>query len=165
MAKKKEVGGRFRLLAGEHVEGTGEEREVYVKGDTVESDKDLEKKFVNKFERLADKEPAAVKSANKAKAVAEEDETEDEYDSDENSGGNKNLDPVGSNSSAKLTSKLGENVTDDFELAKEAGLSVFRKGKKSHFVVEPEDTNAPLNDEPLQSKQQVDSFVKKYIKG
>lgn len=45
-------GGQFEVLAGIHVEGTGEEKVVYEAGEIVDSDKPLDTMFRNKFRRL-----------------------------------------------------------------------------------------------------------------
>lgn len=50
---------RFRLLGGIHQEGSYRNgtSKVYEKGDIIESDLDLDKKFVNKFQRIYGDEP------------------------------------------------------------------------------------------------------------
>lgn len=156
---------RFRVREGDHLETepdeeTGRSR-VYHKGEIVESDIDLSKKFVNKFDKLSDKEPRAAKVAREAR---EEDEEGTEEDDDVVSGETKSvMDPANKDTLSGLSSKLGENVTEDFELAQEAELAVFKKGKK-FYIVEPEDTNVALNDDPLSSTAEVNKALKKYLK-
>lgn len=43
---------RFKVLAGRHVEGVGEDKQVYKRDDEFESDQDLDVLFANKFQRL-----------------------------------------------------------------------------------------------------------------
>jgi hypothetical protein len=52
---------KFRLVGGMHFHG----KEVYKRGDIVESDKELDKLLVNKFVRIFDESPASTKSETK----------------------------------------------------------------------------------------------------
>lgn len=57
---------RFRVKGGNHVEGTGDSLKTYQKGDVIETDVDLSKKFKDKFERVFEEEkPKASKFAKK----------------------------------------------------------------------------------------------------
>jgi hypothetical protein len=49
---KQDEGGEFEVLASVHKEGTGEDKVVYEKGETIQSDKPLDRLFANKFRRL-----------------------------------------------------------------------------------------------------------------
>lgn len=46
------AGGTFEVLEGQHEEGAGTGKQIYRKGDKVESKLDLDKLFANKFKRL-----------------------------------------------------------------------------------------------------------------
>lgn len=155
---------RFRVKAGTHSEPDEDGNLVrYGKGEEVESDRDLSKIFMNKFEKLSDTAPAVVKKARKAAEEEAEDGDEDDEDvvSNETRGvmDNPNKDTL-----SGVASKLGVNVSEDFELAKEAELLVLKK-KGKFFIAEPESADTPLNEDAFISKAEVNKALKKYIKG
>lgn len=159
---------RFRLLNGKHTElrrrgKKKEEREVgrsYKVGDVVESDRPLNELYANKFERLPDEEPTEVRAARKKAEKAgklpnpnppkPELDPEHVYDQDDET-------------SASISSELGENVTADFPKAVEANLLVLCDEDEKYHVADPDDPDEALNDKPL-SKGQCDKFISKQLK-
>jgi len=153
---------RFKLLTGQHTNEDG--TRVYNPGDTIEAGLDskgdpvdLCERFLNKFEKLPD-EPeeavpesapksakasakgkkstsAATETASKGRGTKEEKETEEE--------------------------PLGEDVTDKFPKAPEAGLKVYKEGRH-YFVADEDDEAKSINAKELTSIEQVNSFIDDY---
>lgn len=152
---------RFRVKNGKHHENGVK----YGKNDVVESDRPLDKLFVNKFEVLPD-EPSTPKAKKAAKVVAEGEEVETEEDPKDATGAsikstqkegvmdrpNKDVD------SSALSSELGDNVTTDFPTALDAGVVVFKDGNK-YQIAKPDDVETALNEKPL-TKKEVNDFIK-----
>ncbi len=177
------IGGRFYAPKPGFVgsNDSPDRMQLFVAGkpghDIVESERDLEQAFQNKFRRLSDEEQApAIDIAKRRENVAlliqggvwQEDDrafleklTEDNFarltQRFKDSMGNK----VGDN---KVNSILGEDVTNEYSRAYDGRLKVFRNANKKFQVTTLNDTGKPLNEDPL-SKGDVDKFIEAYLKG
>jgi hypothetical protein len=126
----------FRLLQGYHKIGSTE----YKKGDTIETDVDLVKAFdAQRFERLDEdtldrEQPIHLAESEKTSVVP----------------------PV-------MDSKLGMNVTGQFDVAIENGFLVFRKGPY-FYVAEPNSPDKKLNQKRL-AKSKVEPWIADYLEG
>ncbi len=156
---------KFRVLDGKHhtTDAAGNEY-TYHKNDIIESDKPLDTIFLNKFERVGGPAPTlkdgvtdpqsrlAGDSLAKAQAKKEAATTEDDDTAEES---------TAKAPSAKepevVSSKLGDDVTDTFPEAEEAGFKVF-KGKGGWYVAETEDLDKALNAKALK-KTEVAAFI------
>lgn len=144
---------KFRVIEGKHHQGGKSYYKGGPNGDVVESKVDLAAKFANKFVRVDDQtsEPRDRSSTfDKPDVTDNPTKHRDKVAADKQDGGTG-------------TSVLGEDVTEDFELAKENGLVVFKDGKNFN-VVEPEAIDKPLNPKPLKQSA-VDKFVEDYVAG
>lgn len=173
---------RFKLLAGTHDVGTGDERKTYKFGekgnDIVESDKPLDKLFKNKFERLgeataeprdndntlnesgrAGDDPEHLKAkGNKLRAKTQQQleeesprprkvkpaapEYEEDYDASvkETTGDDGEEEdapkPKTRGAKGKASAEVeGDDVTDEFEGAADAGFTVHKDAKAKVFRV------------------------------
>lgn len=169
----------FRIKRGVHNEGGV----TYRAGanDILESETDLVKVFgPEKFERartgakpsnpdlpelkesMAETKATAVegtdteegkatsKAVQKAQETADEDkENESEEEGDDTENGEEG--------------ELGKDVTEKFSSAKDAELSVFKKGKE-YFVTESDEPGEALNSAHLKSQKDVEKFIKSQTK-
>lgn len=170
---------RFKLLEGKHGEGKGAERRDYKKGDVVESEHKLDEMFINKFQRLGDKEPAEVKEARTEQEKSEKKKakkgTEGALATIDANNAKVGLPPMlpgtasvmkeTNESGTEVTSDLGENVTEDFPLASEAGFAVFKDEDKKFHITEVDDTDTAVKKGSGLDKAGVNKFLKKQIKG
>lgn len=161
---------RFKVLGGKADIGDGK---IYSKGEIVESDKELDNLFKNKFQRIGGKTQkgmdhsdspdqsgkvmddqehkrrANVKKAkleSSKKAVDDNELDEDDLDDE---------DEVEESEAEKAQDDFGADVTDQFLKAADKGLSVF-KSEKGYVVVK--DNKACCD--PIKEKKKVDSFIK-----
>lgn len=146
--------------------------EVVGKGEKVESDLPLDKMFVNAYIPLGD-----GSGPKTARQLADEEPTPQERDAalgEVQRGKGKKAAPKKGKAPAKGAkpakdegdapedeeeSEDGEDVTDQFPLAVENDLKVF-KGKKGTVV---KDGKKTLNDEPLKTKKQVRDFLDEHL--
>lgn len=129
---------RFKLLAGGHTEAAGEH--YTVQDGVFESEKDLVAIFGRtKFERVEDGTALGAKAAKLAGGGREE-------------------------AKAARPSAFGDEVSDQFPKAGEAGLKVLKKGTK-YTVVDADDPAKPLNEEALTSKDKVNEFIGSFLQG
>ena len=120
---------KFRLKGGTHADGRPPDWKLYKKGDTVESNLDLEKLFPNKFDPILEapqapspvpptrsrpKQEVAVESSV---AVVEPPEEEEDEEEDELS--------------------LGRNVSDQFAKAEKVGLLIFLGDDGKYGIADP----------------------------
>lgn len=175
---------RFEVLATEHIhKGEDGKETAFKQGQTVESEKDLDVMFSNKFRRLdeptrapMDRDSRLNESGGKqgdrpeharstpgnrpADAAAPGSplkqagkDADFEEEDDEADGVNGAMDAAGR--------KFGENVTPIFEDAEEAGLTVFRDpADKTFTVVRTREPGKALNTEELKTKQAAKKFVR-----
>lgn len=156
---------KYRVVDGNHVQPdeNGEDR-IYKKGQICESEHDLEYLFPNSFVRVRESAPVADAPILKAAAadtetqarkdvkarrgrVQEENlELEDDstYDAEASHPKSKKAEPV--------KSKLGQDVTGEFEVAKEENLLVFKKGK-AFLVADKSKPDKAINPEPMTRKE------------
>jgi len=136
---------RYKLLSGTHVDkgsATEEEKKgqgprVYEAGEIVESTEELDKIFLNKFEK--------VNGEGKGKKKKKGEEGEEEE------GAKEEGEP------------LGDDVTEKFPEAKDAGLMVFKEGRH-YFVATASDPTTALNDdEELTTQEAVNDFIEDYM--
>lgn len=128
---------KFRLTGGSHVAGD----RSYKKGDVIESDKDLVKIFVNKFERLHDEDTPVSKGTQidvpgQAPRPAEAEEEAAEVEG------------------------LGVDVSAEFPEAAEADVLVFKAGKL-YTVADADEPTKALNVDALTSKKAVKEYITK----
>ena len=146
----------FRVVAGIHVTLNGKEVKT---GEMIRSRQNLCEIFPCKFEEVLpvaeskvivedeepEKEPAPL-PPKPPKPPVKEEETEKAPEA--------KLKPP-----AVRESKLGKDVTDRFELAKEVTLAVFRKGNR-YQVTEEEELDYPLTEKSM-SKDELVSYLQK----
>lgn len=153
----------WRVLVGIHKNNDG----TYVKaGDPpFESDIDLSQ-FTNKFERcfaeekLAEAEALladAKKKAGKPElSIAKTDDAEEEEEESED-----DAEESAEEEAAELvTSKLGDDVTEEFSAAEEADVLVFKKGK-NYFVADPATPDVAISPKKGLAKGKVQEFITK----
>jgi hypothetical protein len=161
---------RFRLIAGKHfqdeADGTVKTYSAKSGDNIIESDKELDKLFANKFERIEgsekvvpDKDPAPVTSSEKPKPTVTEFSTKPDGSMPRELATAEGAD-VGFDPKAAGGDDLGEDVTEDFEGAAEKDLQVFIKARKYH-VTDKDNPGKPLNEEPL-NKAAAKAFIKDY---
>lgn len=121
---------KFKNLGGNH----DENGVIYVKGDIIESDRDLDEMFTHKFQRVAEAPPEPKRKKLKVKKKSTAKPPQEPAD------------------------KRGVDVTEEFDPGE--GLKIFRRGSKFH--VYEEDSTDPLNDKGL-NKVDVESFVEDYL--
>lgn len=138
---------KFKLLGGSHTE----DKTSYSKGDIITTDRDLAAKFgKNRFKRLGKfvdddervHQPVIHSAPAKNKKTAE-----------------KTAKKTAKKSSKPKENKLGLDVTEDFMVAKEAGLIVSEK--EYWFTVSDKSGNV-LNDKKLRKKD-VPAFLEEYL--
>jgi hypothetical protein len=120
---------KFKNNGGDHVEAGV----TYKKGDVFESDRQMDKIFLHKFERVYDEAPKQLKLGKK-KGKAKKTPEKPQSPSD----------------------KRGVDVTDQFEGFEEDGYKVFRRGTKFHIY--EGDSTDPVNDKGLKKVDVSDFF-------
>lgn len=153
---------KYRVLKGAHALPNPEPTEDNMapvilrgRGQIVESDKDLVKKFgADKFELVQEAQPVvAPPSPAPVSKPAPAVEPSAAKVVKEPQGGSDEL----------AESSLGDNVTDEFPSAVAGGLLVFRKGA-SYFVTEADEPEKALNDTKLTQKK-VAEFIAEQVAG
>lgn len=152
---------------------------AYEPGDIVESNRPLDKIFVNKFKRLAG--PASQYASHGGEDDDEDDvEAEwpvtsvedarvkraDRHLTEEQLKNKKHLIPKLKSKKGKVTDeelqkKFGEEVTSDFEGAEDADLRVFKKGNTYH-VSDADDPSNPISPKQGLKKDDAKKFLQKY---
>lgn len=163
---------RFKVLATQHYDrftdpetGETDVSHRYNKGDIVESDIELDKKFVNKFERLPNNETAPTPAplptaAADPPSVGPGANRKTKNTPGKDAGFEAEQQQKGQTAETKdEPESLGVDVTDDFPKAGEADLKVFQDGT-DYYVTEPQTPDKPMNKEPLKRKDVV-AFVNK----
>jgi hypothetical protein len=144
----------FRILSGKHVEGTGEERKVYTKGDIVKSSLNLCKLFRNKFEKVSGKtEVSSPPAKAKTTPVDDSEAVAVEVDAVEVSG----ADEAVAESDKSAPPAQPRIVTSKFEGAKDAGVIVEKSGRQ--FTVKEAEGGTILTDPPLRNRKAVEQFI------
>ena len=130
---------KFKVLAGSHEEGRDANRRLFVKGDIVESNRPLDKIFVNKFQRVDADTPSS--KGERVEAGVEDDENTDD------------------NNETKAVELV--DVTEDFKQAEQKGLVVKRNEEEKTYHVFLKDD---LDNEEFQgtAKKQVKAFISEY---
>jgi hypothetical protein len=150
---------KFKLLEGIHQDASGKN---YKKGDIVPSTANLSEIFLHKFEEVAASAPVSKPTAPVELPSAKDDDPakisgEEKKDDDQQPPEDAPL----SHPDGKGRGALGDDVTKDFQSAKDADLKVFTKGGW-HYVTEPDKTDVALNEKALK-KAGVDEFIKKFL--
>jgi len=149
---------KFVLKSGGHVDLAGKE---YKKGDTITTPINLAEKFRNKF-RLVSED--AVKPEKEPKIVSPEDvhsvEQESEDTTSTPASAIRNVKPTITKDDLDEESEYGEDVTDEFPIAKDVELQVFVK-KAWYTVVDPENGN--VESDPKLRKKAVNPFLEEYL--
>jgi hypothetical protein len=147
---------------------------MYKRGEIVSTDEDLEANFANAFEKVLEPQKKTVTEARKKavyglielpKSMWTEDDREfleNVDDADFDRLVKKSQPKTLSEGVNKVTSVLGEDVTDTFGRAFDEGFKVFRNAAGKHQVTRGDSTK-PLNPSPLDAKD-VDKFVDRYLK-
>jgi hypothetical protein len=175
---------KYRLLCGIHYETNpnyqGKDRHhperviQYKKDDIIESERELDKVYVNKFAKLIPDEnrPTVVVTDFRRQAVSqlisqgsvqEEDRDFLQHLPDENFARMQRM-LAKSADIPKKPSSLGEDVTDTFQRAYDEGFKVFRNAAGKHQVCRSPNIDKPLNLKPL-NQNEVEKFVADYMKG
>ena len=135
---------RFRVIAGKHHDS----EKSYKKGDVVHSVTDLAKTFTHKFEKLEDL-PVPPAPSKHSQGKDSEKDADDEKK------------PADGDDKATLLAARGANVTEKFESAVKAKLSVFKREKRYH-VYEPEELKPIKGGENLKQEEvtpAIDAFL------
>lgn len=186
---------RFKVLEGKHTElppkKTGDEKidqarvlqtRVYKKGEIFESEKELDKIFQNKFQRISsgDSEALSMGHPNTREIADDPDSNYDIMDEQaQELKSHKGLDPDAPRAKRlqgraaamaaedededdePVESDLGEDVTTDFPEAKKAEMKVFRDGKKFN-ISEASDPETAINKKPM-TKTEATKFLKEQV--
>jgi hypothetical protein len=178
---------RFRILAGSHTippktDEDGaiiEAAKTFGAGEVVESDLPLHEMFMNKFEVVSTR---SKEEAAEGRFISRVDETEldvnddimDEHPQDEgaviNPDSPQNVRRAGrrralkerEQQQAEVADRFGDDVSDDYEDASNAGLRVYRKGDSFH-VLDSDDLESPLTPRKGIKEKDVDKFLSKYV--
>jgi hypothetical protein len=133
---------RLKAKVGQHVANG----KVYSAGDVIESDKDLTKVFIGKFEVCHDGnavDTGMSKPAIKSPSGVDGDKTKK------------------SKSPSTSGKKADEDVTESYPTALDIGVTVHKKFKKNgewFYVLDPDEDNAQLNKKMLREKN-VEKFL------
>jgi hypothetical protein len=188
---------RFRVLEGKHTEllpiteeqkGTDSSAlvrpsRVYKKGEVVESEKELDKMFMNKFERLGSNEPQEVSAGhpNTREIGPDPDFNDDIMDTQaQELKTRRGIDPESPRAKRNLgravameedaeeeaddepvESDLGDDVTSDFADAKKAEMKVFKDGKQ-YFVADSADPSKSLEKKGM-TKAEMKAYLKEQV--
>lgn len=141
---------RYRLLNGRHAQGKQEDGSaiIHEKGAVIESKIDLEKLFKNKFERVQDE----VQARPNEKLQVDEELPQASSTVSE---------LIKTEEVPEEASKLGEDVSEQFETATGKDLVVLKDGRK-YFVARKDDKDVSLNEEAMTTKQAVIEFIENY---
>ncbi len=132
---------KFKLKGGSHIE----DGVTYSKGDIITTDSNLAVKFgKNRFERLG--------------KFVDEDGRDDVHQPVIKSSHSKKKSKKKKKSKTKEEDVRGLDVTEDFAVAKEAGLTIF---EKEHWLTVFDENGVVLNDKKLRKKS-VPSFLEEY---
>lgn len=179
---------RYELVQGIHVTpkaefldadpatrraGHGDTHDTLVKGAVIESEEDLERKWVNKWRKVTSPAPVVV-SEERKQAVSDmlvagpwQEDDREFLEQLPDDGFQKvslrTARPEAPQQKKKATSALGEDVTDQFESAQEMGLKVFKNQAGKHQVARPDAVDKPLSGKPLGANE-VDKFLENYSK-
>lgn len=170
----------FRVLAGTH---TDEKKKVYKKDDIVASKHNLAEMFLNKFvelkgedAELAEQKLKTVKSSvedlDRVKAHRQggmevnegtvEDKSDHPVDTQKLQDG-EDINERGDENGEGEENRFGADVTDKFPHAEDGGLRVF-KSEEGYTIVDGEDLDTALNDEPFTNQKDAKKFVEKNLK-
>lgn len=178
---------KYRVLAGIHIEKNPEYKgenthhpdrfRTFKTGDEITSDRELDKIYVNKFERVVNKKPANVSELRKADVAQLLDTPSSPWTRDDKdfleSMDDKDfarilritgVKPLTPPQERKVTSPLGDDVTDSFQRAYDENMKVFKNGAGKHQVTKSNSLKKPLNLQPLDAEE-VDKFVETYVNG
>lgn len=152
-SKVKKVAFRLKARCGDHVE----DNVTYVAGDKVMSNRNLEKLFKNKFERIHPEDDFDFAKAGpnipSPRTVLDKDKgEEDQKSSSSKSGKYKN------------STKFGRNITLSFPKAIAAELSVYEKDHWCQVVDRNTEDGKPevVSEKKLREKE-VDSFLETFV--
>jgi len=149
----------FKLLpkSGSHAQ-PGDDGEVVIyeasEGRIIESKNDLVKMFPNKFKKVD------LGSLIQTADTPEKEKTPVQKAAEE---GAKDVMPP-EKPKKKKEKYLGEDCTSKFPSVEEQALKVFYAKGKGYFITEDDDPFVALNKDNLK-KEEVDFFVKDYLKG
>jgi len=161
---------KFEVIAGSHTTGTGKDQKTYKAGQIVESHKNLEQIFVNKFKRRHDLEkgsastPTIKQSAKVVPQDLKRDPDDDKEDDVDSSPAPANPAPARNDSEAEADTQ-GDDVSKDF--AKEIGeenVIVIRNDDGEYLILDGDSRKLLSKGEELTTKAAVRSFIKKYLK-
>lgn len=172
---------RYKLMAGQHY-GVNpdappgarflDRMKLYTAGDIVESEEELDKKHLNKFELQNESTPRVIVSEMRKARVTElittgiwaetdrdwlEQLTDDRF---MKVTGSKELQPE---PDKRIQSALGKDITDTFQVAYDSGFKVFKNPSGLHQVTKSPDHSKPLNRNPLKAED-VNKWVENYLK-
>jgi hypothetical protein len=154
----------FTVIRGVHVVGRGKNRKAIKAGILFESDIKLDELYKNKFKRmLLEEQLAKEKSKNKKGKKVEDEDLEDEDDDVEESDEDEDEDEEVVVREA-VESKLGVDVSDDFDTAAKAGLVVLKNKKGKFFVADDESVDVALSPKGGITEVRVEKFIAKYLK-
>lgn len=146
---------RYELLGGMHEEGG----KVYNRGDVFDSKHDLAEIFPNKFKQVpgvVEAVPAPpIPVAKKKSPVKTKPEAKKDVVPEKDAG--DDLAPA-----PEAPAPEGEDVTESFSDAEEAGMLVFKITPRRFNVIDPQDGGAVVNDSPLPLKG-IEELLKTYL--
>jgi len=152
-----------------------EKRILYRQGQVVTSTRSLDQVFPNKFREVVDQVIAprevSVERRNYVQQIldqgpySEDDRSFLEQMDDDGFGRIQRalLKSSAAETSKRMSSILGEDVTDQFQIAYDHQYKVFRHPSSGKFHVTKGSHNKPLNDSGLE-KDKVDPFVTQHMK-
>lgn len=156
----------FRVLAGEHNEGG----KTYTKGQVFQSPHPLDEVFMEKFERLGG---ATARGRDFGPGFEGTSPIDQQVDVSQRKGQNtltRDVDEeeeveepeaeADADDEAEADADRGDDVTDEFDGAKEAALTVFKKGRT--YTVYDADDGGQVDAGELASKAEVKKFVEQY---
>ncbi len=186
---------KFRLrnekgrVAGNHIETVDGKDVVYKAGDTIHSEKELDKIFPGKFERISIREDFADGSPNimdkrfdseedEAKALQarldeiksdsgvdsedSKEDTPDDDDSEENDDDEDDDSEEEDEDEEIDPATLGEDVTDRFPKAKDLGVQIYLSGKSWYVAYDPDDKVLLNEDGKKIHKKQMTELLDSY---
>lgn len=148
---------KYTVKTGEHRDKGPDGKEVvYLAGDVVESEHELDKLFVGKFVKNPTEEPKPKKGTRRAVDL-EEDEDQPTQDKAEDA----EDDAEEETEEEHHDEKEPKDVTERFDLAVKNDLKVFFAGKAEGYTVK--DGKSVLNKKPLKTKAKVEKFLKEHL--
>jgi hypothetical protein len=160
----------YRLLSGSHTQTEKGKNVTYDGGATVESDQQLDKMFVNKFEYIADKYAEKVRPERPSKKTPVVREEIPPLDLDEEPAKEDLEEPLPKERQGEVKEVVSEDrvdYTSKFPSAKKKNLLVFKvkalKGQVgARYIVVPKDDK----DNPIHKEATIAYFsIQKYING